>query len=80
MLYDCDTTTPYQGRVLKTLAKAIEPYIYTPIAETGGIRLIQLQPSEDQGAIIRCQLIHTTLAQVQREIIDHYAALLVQGW
>ena len=53
----------------------MEPYVYVPITEAGGTRLIQLQPSADQDAMIQCRLVHTSLAATQKDVIDHYTAL-----
>ncbi len=53
----------------------MEPYIYTGITESDGIRLIELQPSGDKAAMVQFHLIHTTLKETQQEVIDHYVAL-----
>ncbi|CZR51791.1 uncharacterized protein PAC_01668 [Phialocephala subalpina] len=50
-------------------------YQHLPLSQTDSIRLIELQPSQHRGAPIRCNLIHTTLSQIERDIVDHYTAL-----
>lgn len=50
-------------------------YQYTPLAEDDSIRIIELQPSRDKAAMVRCELVHTALCQAQEDIIDHYTAL-----
>src|SRR2546427_60137 len=62
---------------MATISQNIEmtDFKYSPLTEADSIRLIELQPSCDKATIIQCELIHTTLRQMQREIIDHYTAL-----
>lgn len=50
-------------------------YRYIPLSQTDSIRLIELQPSEERAAPIRCNLIHTTLSQIEEDIVDHYTAI-----
>jgi hypothetical protein len=50
-------------------------YEYKPLAESGAIRLIELQPSVDIHAKPECTLRHTTLSELDDEIIYHYCAL-----
>jgi hypothetical protein len=56
---------------------AVEPqYEYYSIADPDGIRLIELQPSEDPSAPLKCALIHTKLSLCHnRDIFGHYVAL-----
>ena len=56
---------------------AVEPqYEYYPIADPDGIRLIELQPSEDLSAPLKCSLMHTKLSLCDnRDIFGHYTAL-----
>lgn len=55
----------------------VEPqYKYYPIADPDGIRLIELQPSEDPSAPLNCSLMHTRLSLCDnRDIFGHYVAL-----
>jgi hypothetical protein len=48
---------------------------YTDLSEPDSIRLLQLQPSTIPSSEIRCSLVHTTLAECEHDIIDHYMAL-----
>jgi hypothetical protein len=48
---------------------------YGSLTETDSFRLILLQPSSSHGAALHCTLLHTTLSQCDRDIIDHYTAL-----
>jgi hypothetical protein len=50
-------------------------YEYTPLTESGAIRLIELQPSPDPHARPECILRHTTLSELDDEIMYHYCAL-----
>jgi hypothetical protein len=56
---------------------AVEPqYEYYPIADPDGIRLIELQPSVDPSAPLKCSLMHTKLSLCDnRDIFGHYTAL-----
>jgi hypothetical protein len=48
---------------------------YKTLTESDSFRLILLQPSSLHKADLRCTLLHTTLSQCDRDIIDHYTAL-----
>ncbi|QDS76978.1 hypothetical protein FKW77_005668 [Venturia effusa] len=48
---------------------------YSPLSESDSFRIILLQPSTSRDASLRCTLLHTTLSQCDRDIIDHYIAL-----
>ncbi|KAE8443981.1 hypothetical protein EG329_001205 [Mollisiaceae sp. DMI_Dod_QoI] len=50
-------------------------YQYLPILQPDGIRLIELEPSQDKDAPIKCNLTHPTLSNLYEEIVDHYTAL-----
>lgn len=50
-------------------------YQYLPLLQHDSIRLIELQPSQDKSAPIRCTFMHTTLSQMESGIVDHYTAL-----
>jgi hypothetical protein len=53
-----------------------QEYEYKPLTESDALRLIDLQPSEDDPAAIRCSLVHTTLSECEaRDIFDRYTAL-----
>jgi hypothetical protein len=56
---------------------AVEPqYEYYPIADPDGIRLIELQSSEDPSAPLKCSLMHTKLSLCDsRDIFGHYVTL-----
>ena len=48
---------------------------YQPLMGSGAIRLIELQPSEDPASTLECTLLHTTLRELDEELIYHYCAL-----
>ena len=48
---------------------------YRSLTKRDAFRLILLQPSSSQDAELQCTLLHTTLSQCDRDIIDHYTAL-----
>ncbi|KAE9973033.1 hypothetical protein EG328_004645 [Venturia inaequalis] len=48
---------------------------YSPLPEPDGFRIILLQPSASRDTSLQCKLLHTTLSQCDRDIIDHYTAL-----
>jgi len=50
-------------------------YAYRPLTEPGAIRLIELPRSEDLTARLECALIHTTLNDMNDEVVYHYCAL-----
>ena len=50
-------------------------YEYRPLVENGAIRLILLEPSSDPTAGLKCSLLHTTLANLDEEVLYHYCAL-----
>lgn len=50
-------------------------YQYQPLLQPDSIRLINLQPSPDLEAKVRCSIIHTTLSECDHDQIDHYTAL-----
>jgi hypothetical protein len=50
-------------------------YQYTKIRDRGTIRLIQLEPSKDLQAPIKCSLIHATLASYENSLLNFYIAL-----
>lgn len=52
-----------------------EAYKYKPLTKSDSIRLIVLQPSLDEDAIIHYNFIYTTLREARDEIYDHYTAL-----
>jgi hypothetical protein len=53
----------------------MESYVYEGLNATDAIRLLILQPSEDDQSPIHCSLIRTTLAACDEDIIDRYTAL-----
>lgn len=54
----------------------VQEYQYKPLTEPDSIRLIELQPSSNSAATIRCSLIHTTLSTDKlQDIFGHYTAL-----
>lgn len=48
---------------------------YHSLTEPDSFRLVLLEHSSTHNADLRCTLLHTTLSQCDRDIIDHYAAL-----
>jgi hypothetical protein len=48
---------------------------YRPLTEPDSFRIILLQPSSSLDTPLQCTLLHTTLSQCDRDIIDHYTAL-----
>lgn len=48
---------------------------YSPLPEPDSFRIILLQPSASRDTPLQCTLLHTTLSQCDRDIIDHYTAL-----
>ncbi len=56
---------------------ASEPlYEYRPMTEPDGIRLIELEPSQDLSAPLKCALLHTQLSLYNNlDIHGHYTAL-----
>ncbi|KAE9372574.1 hypothetical protein N431DRAFT_340076, partial [Stipitochalara longipes BDJ] len=53
-----------------------QEYQYKPLKEPDSIRLIELQPSSDSAAAIRCSLVHTTLSSEDlQDLLTHYTAL-----
>lgn len=50
-------------------------YEYKPLTEADSFRLILLEPASSNTADLKCTLLHTTLSQCDRDIIDHYTAL-----
>jgi hypothetical protein len=48
---------------------------YETLVEKDSFRLVLLQASQSNEADLDCTLLHTTLSQYDREIIDHYTAL-----
>ncbi|KAE8449722.1 hypothetical protein EG329_007497 [Mollisiaceae sp. DMI_Dod_QoI] len=50
-------------------------YQYQPLRQPDAIRLIDLQPSPDLEAKVRCGIIHTTLRECDYDMMDHYTAL-----
>jgi hypothetical protein len=59
------------------MASGIAPisFRYGSLTEPDSFRLILLQPSSSHRAALQCTLLHTTLSQCDRDIIDHYTAL-----
>ncbi|KAK0110848.1 hypothetical protein ONS96_002437 [Cadophora gregata f. sp. sojae] len=57
------------------MSNPTEQYVYQPIQDNDGIRLIQLKPSISRDSIISCELIHTRLRTVKQDILEHYTAL-----
>ena len=59
------------------MASGIAPisFRYGSLTESDSFRLILLQPSSSHRAALQCTLLHTTLSQCDRDIIDHYTAL-----
>ncbi|KAE8448841.1 hypothetical protein EG329_008843 [Mollisiaceae sp. DMI_Dod_QoI] len=51
------------------------PYAYSKIIQSGIIRLILLQPSEDLEAELCCSLIDASLKDYDNDVVDHYVAL-----
>jgi hypothetical protein len=56
------------------MESAKESYEYRALTEPGAIRLIELQPSPDLNAAIKCVLLHTTLSEMNDEVTYHYCA------
>lgn len=52
-----------------------EPFKYRSLTEPDSFRLILLQQNSTCDADLQCTLLHTTLSQCDRDIIDHYTAL-----
>jgi Heterokaryon incompatibility protein (HET) len=52
-----------------------EPFKYRSLTGTDSFRLILLEHSLSHNADLRCSLVHTSLSQCDRDIIDHYTAL-----
>ena len=53
-----------------------QPYQYkVRLTEPGAIRLIELQPSLEPEAAIKCTLLHRTFSELNDELIYHYCAL-----
>jgi Heterokaryon incompatibility protein (HET) len=50
-------------------------YKYRGLTEPDAFRLILLQPASAHEDDLQCTLLHTTLSQCDRDIIDHFAAL-----
>lgn len=50
-------------------------YEYRPLVENGAIRLILLEPSSDPTAGMKCSLLHTTLVELDEEVLYHYCTL-----
>lgn len=48
---------------------------YSLLPEPDSFRIILLQPSSSRDTPLQCTLLHTTLSQCDRDIIDHYTAL-----
>lgn len=48
---------------------------YSSLPESDSFRIILLQPSASRDTPLQCTLLHTTLSQCDRDIIDHYTAL-----
>ncbi|KAL2062841.1 hypothetical protein VTL71DRAFT_5913 [Oculimacula yallundae] len=48
---------------------------YEELSEADSFRLLLLQPSQSHDSPLHCQIIHTTLSQCDRDIIDQYTAL-----
>jgi hypothetical protein len=67
--------SPSTSGFVKMAVTVREPYQYLPITDHDGIRLIALQPSPDEAAVIECEIIHTTLGQARVDIYDNYTAL-----
>ena len=53
----------------------LSTFKYKPLKEPDAFRLILLQPSKSHVTPLQCTLLHTTLSQCDRDIIDHYTAL-----
>jgi len=48
---------------------------YRTLAEADSFRLLLLHPSPSHDSDLRCQILHKTLSQCDRDIIDQYSAL-----
>jgi hypothetical protein len=48
---------------------------YEGLTESDSFRIILLQPTPSESAPLKCTLLHTTLSECDRDIIDHYTAL-----
>ncbi|KAE9380668.1 HET-domain-containing protein [Stipitochalara longipes BDJ] len=53
----------------------LSSFKYKSLTEPDSFRLILLQPSSSHHADLQCALLHATLSQCDRDIIDHYTAL-----
>jgi hypothetical protein len=60
---------------MKTPVTEMEPFNYRPLTEPDSFRLILLQPSLSHAAELHCNLLHPTLSECDRDIIDQYTAL-----
>ena len=52
-----------------------ELYQYRKLADSDAIRLIVLHPSVDLEDIVECDLLHTSLAECEEDVFDHYTAI-----
>ncbi|PVH83202.1 HET-domain-containing protein [Cadophora sp. DSE1049] len=52
-----------------------EQFKYQSLAEGDSFRLLLLQPSPSHDSALHCHVLHTTLSQCDRDIIDQYTAL-----
>ena len=57
------------------MASTLSSYTYRPLTEPGAIRLIELPSSDDTDARLECVLMHTTLNDMNDEVVYHYCAL-----
>ena len=48
---------------------------YKSLSKEDSFRLLLLQPSPSYASALKCQILHTTLSQCDRDIIDQYTAL-----
>ena len=52
-----------------------ELYQYRKLADSDAIRLIVLHPSVDLEDIVECDLLHTSWAECEEDVFDHYTAI-----
>ncbi|KAH7323649.1 heterokaryon incompatibility protein-domain-containing protein [Rhexocercosporidium sp. MPI-PUGE-AT-0058] len=58
-----------------TLKMNPEVFKYQSLAEADSFRLLLLQPSPSHDSDLQCHVLHATLSQCDRDIIDQYTAL-----
>ncbi|KAH6707740.1 heterokaryon incompatibility protein-domain-containing protein [Leptodontidium sp. MPI-SDFR-AT-0119] len=59
------------------MALTVSPEVlkYRPLTEADSFRLLLLQPSPSHDSDLHCHVLHATLSQCDRDIIDQYTAL-----